>query len=216
MERNANILKYVEKYKHKYGISYLDKNSSAVKKIVTAIKVFLIYIVIFLPIMEWSLLLNAQKVAHTTDNFSFASINKSTYAAEFYIILVSIFVLFALLFFIKKRKALSVIALLVLPIANVCFATCTENRNGFGYKPAFYFLTVPAVITSLLIIALLFILIRAHLKTKKLYDMIVSGLYKQYGNTDGVKMSDQEWEEFLSSYNPYQQITKDDSHKPKD
>ena len=215
MKKSENILEYVEKYKYKYGISYLDEKHKGVKKLTTAIRAFLIYMVVFLPIMMWSLLLNAQKIAHTTQNFSFASIHKTTYTFEFYVLLVSTLAFIFLLFVLKKSGLFSAIAVPILPLVVFCFGTCTENQNGFGYKPSFYFLLVPAIILGILVVVLLLILIRAQIKTNMLYNMLIEGIYRQYGNTDGVKMSEAEWNEFIKDYNPHRMITKENTNNSK-
>lgn len=203
MKKNANILDYVEKYKYKYGISYANEGGKLVKSLYRVIKCFLIYIIVCLPIVEASLLFNAQKVAKTTQDFSFFSIHKSPYTAEFYIMFICFVLLIALLVVAKKRKMLAAAALLILPVIVWCFAVCTENQNGFGYKATFYFIAIPAAVALLLVIALVIVLIRAKIKTDSIYNMIVEGLYKQYGVSDGEKLTEDEWIEFLSQYNPY-------------
>ena len=62
---------------------------------------------------------------------------------------------------------------------------------------------VPAVILFGLSVWIMIVLIRAKIKTNKLYDMLVEGLYKQYGKNDGETLTETEWDEFLTQYNPH-------------
>ena len=49
-------------------------------------------------------------------------------------------------------------------------------------------------------------LIRANIKTNKLYDTLIDGLYKQYGKKDGESLTEEQWDEFLTKYNPYKRM----------
>ena len=78
---------------------------------------------------------------------------------------------------------------------------------GIGYVAGFYWkYLVPAIVFVLFAAILLFVLIRANVKTTKLYNMLLDGLYRQYGKKDGEKLSEEEWQKFLNEYNPYKQV----------
>ncbi len=203
MKRQANILEYVEKYKYKYGISYAKEGSNLVKRLYFVIKILLICLCIWIPIFDASLLFNAQG-----KDFAFSAINSNMYRVEFYTLMGCFVLLVAILILAKKSKYFLSAALLILPVAISCFKTCTQV--GLGYKTSFYYGAVPAYAAILLIAVIMFILIRAEIKTKRIYDMLVEGLYKQYGTENGEKLNEDEWQEFLKKYNPKTVNTKED------
>lgn len=195
MKKQANILEYVEKYKYKYGISYADENSSLVKKLYKFIKLFCAFMIGFIIIFNLSLLFSAQG-----EDFSFLAINNSAYATDFYVLLGCLALLVATLILSKKSKLFTAIGLVVLPVSVECFKAATATN--LTYMTTFYVGAIPAYVAVLLIAALLFILIRAKIKTNRIYDMLLDGLYKQYGSKEGEKLSEDEWQEFLKQYNP--------------
>lgn len=203
MKREANILDYVEKYKYKYGISYADEKSNLVKRIYIFIKIFLIYLVAYILIFNTSLLFNSQK-----KDFSFSAINDSAYAKDYYILLGCFLFLIVTLICAKKNKLFTAAGLIILPVAVECLKDAT--RDGLNYMTSFYCGAIPAYVAVLLITALLFILIRAKIKTKRIYDMLLDGLYRQYGTENGEKLNEDEWQEFLKKYNPKTVNTKED------
>ncbi|MBR6502863.1 MAG: hypothetical protein IKT42_05415 [Clostridia bacterium] len=208
MKKQANILEYVEKYKYKYGISYADEKSNLVKKLHKFIKLFTIFMIGFILIFNLSLLFSAQG-----ENFSFLAINNSAYATDFYVLLGCFLILFATLLLAKFNKLFLAIEIVVLPISVECFKAATESN--LTYMTTFYVGAIPAYFAVLLIAALVFILIRAKVKTNRIYDMLVEGLYKQYGSKDGEKLSEEEWQEFLKQYNPKKMFA-DDQKDDKD
>ena len=94
------------------------------------------------------------------------------------------------------------------PFMMFSFGRFCESIDGiFGYISKFYWCHfIPAVILVILAVWLIVILIRAKVKTNKIYNMLVEGLYAQYGKKDGEKLTEAEWEEFLSEYNPYKPL----------
>ena len=195
MKKQANILEYVEKYKYKYGISYADEKSNLVKKLYKFIKLFTIFMIGFIFVFNLSLLFRAQ-----TENFSFLAINNSAYATDFYVLLGCLVILIATLLLAKFNKLFLAIGIVVLPISVECFKGATTSN--LTYMTTFYVGAIPAYFAVLLIAALIFILIRVKIKTNRIYDMLVEGLYKQYGSKDGEKLTEAEWQEFLKQYNP--------------
>lgn len=195
MKKEANILDYVEKYKYKYGISYATEKSNIVKILYRFITLFLIFMIGFILIFNLSLLFRAQG-----KDFSFLAINNSAYVTDYYVLLGCLVLLVATLILSKKSKYFTAIGLAVLPVSVECFKAATQR--DLTYMTTFYVGAIPAYFAVLLIAALIFILIRASLKTNRIYDMLVDGLYKQYGTKNGEKLTEDEWQEFLKSYNP--------------
>lgn len=197
MKKNPNILEYLEKYKYKYGISYAQEGGKLVKtlSIITIILWVYSFFMLALTILSFSL------------NFS---IGKTSYAemGNVFIttIVCSVAMLAAAVLFFCKQK---IVACIVFIVAETFVVLTYEPISvyGMGYVAGFYWkYAVPAILLVLFAAILLFILIRARVKTNKLYNMLVEGLYKQYGTRDGEKLTDAEWQEFLTQYNPYKQI----------
>ena len=209
MKKQANILEYVENYKYKYGISYADEKSELVRKLYKFIKLFTIFMIGFIFVFNLSLLFRAQ-----TENFSFLAINNSAYVTDFYVLLGCLVLLITLLIFSKKSKLFTVIGLIVLPVAVECFKAATSSN--LTYMTTFYVGAIPAYVAVLLIAALLFILLRAKVKANRIYDMLVDGLYKQYGSKDGEKLTEEQWQEFLKQYNPKKMFTDNDKKDNKE
>lgn len=201
MKKDANIMRYVEKYKYKYGISYADEKSNLVKRLYFFAKIVLIYMIGFIFVFNASLLFNSQK-----ENFSFLHINASAYATDFYVLAACFVLLIAALILAKKNKLFISIGL-ILPVAVECFKPATQD--GLNYMTAFYLGAIPAYVAVLLIAALVFIIIRAKLKTNGIYSMIIDILYKQYGTKDGEKLTEEQWQSFLKSYDSKSTILDD-------
>ena len=197
MKKNANILEYVEKYKYKYGISYADEKSTLVRRLCKFINFFTICMIIWTFLFCMSLLFKAQ-----SEEFSLFAVNNDyfVYTSEYYTLLACFFLLIVTLILSKKSKYFLGLTVAILPVAISCFRTCT--KVGLGYKSSYYIGSVPSYIIMLLVVALIFILIRARIKTNRIYDMLVDGLYKQYGTENGEKLSEEDWQKFLKDYNP--------------
>lgn len=196
MKKNANILKYLEKYKYKYGISYADEGSKPVKILSVITSIVWVYSFFMLAITILSFSLNFS--AGITDYAQMGGVFVST-------IICTVAMLAAAILFGFKQK---IIACIIAIIAEVFVVITYEPISvyGMGYVAGFYWkYAVPAAVFVLFAAILAFVLIRAKVKTNKLYNMLVEGLYKQYGTQDGEKLTDDQWQEFLTRYNPYKQ-----------
>lgn len=197
MKRNANILEYVEKYKYKYGINYAQDGGKVVKSlsvITGAIWVYSFFI-LALSILSFAL------------NFAAGALDYSKLNNVFVTTIVcAVAMIISAVFFVCKQKIIGlIIAIITQPFIVLAYEPISVY--GMGYMASFYWkFLVPAIVFALIAGVLLFVLIRAKVKTNKLYDMLVEGLYKQYGTRDGEKLSDSEWDEFLTGYNPYKQV----------
>lgn len=207
MKKNANILDYLEQYKYKYGISYLADNKKLVKGLtVTAV---LVWIYTFF----WSLMIVLGTLIDLKGGKVFDGDGKNSFITI--ISCMGLMVVSAVLLCFKDKIFSSAILILSQPVMIMAFAHSTENVTGLGYIAAFYWRhLIPSIILILLSIFILVIFVGAKIKANKLYNFIVEGLYRQYGTKDGEKLTDEQWQEFLSNYNPKKaNLTIEDENK---
>lgn len=197
MKKNANILDYVEKYKYKYGISYAQDGGKLVKALSVITSIVWVYSFFMLALSILSFAMN-----FAVDKLSYADLSGVFYTT---IACAAAMIAAAVLFVCKQKIAGCIVTIVTQPF--VVLAHAPISVYGMGYVAGFYWkYAVPTAILVLLAALLLFVLIRANIKTNRLYNMLVEGLYKQYGTKDGEKLTDTEWDEFLTQYNPYKQI----------
>ena len=197
MKKNANILEYVEKYKYKYGISYAQDGGSLVKALSIIIKV----------IWSYSFFMLALSILSFGVNFGIGKLEYSKFSNVFIttIICTVAMIVAAVLFMCRQKIAGLIVAVITQPFIVLAYEPISVY--GIGYVAGFYWkYAVPAALFVLFAAVLIFVLIRANVKTNKLYNKLVDGLYKQYGTRDGEKLTDDQWQEFLSTYNPYKPI----------
>ncbi len=204
MKRNANILEYVEKYKYKYGISYAEEGGKLVKHLSAYTVIVWIYsfFMLVLSILSFAM------------NFAAGALDYSYLSNVFFTtIACAVTMVIAAAFFVCKKKIIGcVIAIITQPV--IVLAYKPISVYGAGYLPSFYWkFLVPAILFIIFATWLICVLIRARVKNNNIYDMLVEGLYKQYGTRNGEKLNEDEWNEFLTNYNPHKQITQEDIHK---
>ncbi len=195
MKKNANILEYVEKYKYKYGISYAQEGGKLVKTLSV-----ISYIVWIYTFFMTALFLISTGLMLSVGNADFSYI-----ANSFITICTGAGVMIAgAALYLCKQKILGAAATIVAqPFMVMAYSHITRNSAGVINLSFYWRHAVPAAILLCLAIWILVVLIRAKVKTNKLYDMLVDGLYKQYGKKDGETLSEEDWQEFLTQYNPY-------------
>lgn len=197
MKKNTNILEYVEKYKYKYGISYAEEGGKLVKGLTTATSIVWVYSFIMLALSILSFAMNFQ--GGILDYNKFSNVFITT-------IVCTVAMIAAAILFICKQKIIGLVAAIITQ-PFIVLAYEPISVYGIGYVAGFYWkYLVPAIVFVLFAAILLFVLIRANVKTTKLYNMLLDGLYRQYGKKDGEKLSEEEWQEFLNEYNPYKQV----------
>ena len=83
------------------------------------------------------------------------------------------------------------------------FGVELRDSLGFmGFKTLFYWRhLVPLALLAILMTATTVIALRAKFKTEKQYKKVTDNLYKRYKES-GADISDGQWEEFLSNYDP--------------
>ena len=197
MKKNTNILEYVEKYKYKYGISYAVDGGKLVKGLTTATSIVWVYSFIMLALSILSFAMKFQ--GGILDYNKLSNVFITT-------IVCTVAMIVAAILFICKQKIIGLAAAIITQ-PFIVLAYEPISVYGIGYVAGFYWkYLVPAIVFVLFAAILLFVLIRAKIKTNKLYNMIVDGLYRQYGKKDGEKLSEEEWQKFLNEYNPYKQV----------
>ncbi len=199
MKKNANILDYVEKYKYKYGIKYAEDGGALVKhlSVYTGIVWVYSFFVLVLSILSFAM------------NFAAGVLEYSSLSNVFITtIACAVLMIAAAALFVCKQKTIGlIVGIISQPIIVLTYRPISVY--GAGYIPSFYWkFVVPSILFIILAAFLLMVLIRAKVKTNKIYSMLVEGLYKQYGTRDGEKLTDDEWQVFLTNYNPYKQVTK--------
>ncbi len=197
MKKNANILDYVEKYKYKYGISYAVEGGKLAKGLGTIAGIVWVY----------SFLILALSILSFAMNFAVGKFEYSRLSNVFITTIVcAVVMIIATIFYICRQKIIGlIIGVVIQPF--IVLAYEPVSVYGAGYVPSFYWkFLIPAILFVIFAAFLLVVLIRARVLTNKLYNMLVDGLYKQYGTRDGEKLTDEQWQEFLSNYNPYKQV----------
>ena len=197
MKKSTNILEYVEKYKYKYGISYAVDGGKLVKGLTTATSIVWVYSFIMLALSILSFAMNFQ--GGRLDYNKLSNVFITT-------IVCTVAMVAAAILFICKQKIIGLAAAIITQ-PSIVLAYEPISVYGIGYVAGFYWkYLVPAIVFVLFATILLFVLIRANVKTNKLYNMLVDGLYKQYGKKDGETLTEEQWNEFLTQYNPYKRI----------
>ena len=197
MKKSTNILEYVEKYKYKYGISYAVDGGKLVKGLTTATSIVWVYSFIMLALSILSFAMNFQ--GGRLDYNKLSNVFITT-------IVCTVAMVAAAILFICKQKIIGLAAAIITQ-PFIVLAYEPISVYGIGYVAGFYWkYLVPAIVFVLFATILLFVLIRAKVKTNKLYNMLVNGLYKQYGKKDGETLTEEQWNEFLTQYNSYKRI----------
>lgn len=194
MKKNENILKYLEDYKKKHDIKYSEEGSKVVKVFSIIAGVIWAYSFFWLALSTLSFWLN----------FSTGALQYNSFKKVFWItVACTVAMIVASVFFVIKQKIIASVIAVVSQIA-VVITYKPLNVYGMGYRPKYYFsYLVPAVLLILAAICLCFVLIRAVIKNNQLYNKFVDDLYEQHGTRDGEKLEKQEWQDFLTNYNPY-------------
>lgn len=194
MKKNQNILDYVDKYKEKYGIKYADNGSPLIKGLgVTAIIVWC-YSLIILLTSVFSFIINFK--SGLLDYTNLKSVFITTVACSVLMIISAVF------YVVNKKVIASAVAIITQLAAVLTYMPISVYADG--YMASFYWkFAIPAALITLIAVAISFILIRAAIKTNKIYNSLVDGIYNQYGSKDGQKLSEKQWQEFLNNYNPY-------------
>lgn len=198
MKKNANILEYVEKYKYKYGISYAQDGG----RLVNTLSVISYFVWIY------TFFMTALYIIGMSFSLSVGGADFNYIANSFITICVGagVMIVGAALYLCKQKIIGSALTIISQPFMVMAFYHATRNSAGELNTSFYWRHAAPAAILLGLAVWILIVLIRANIKTNKLYNMLVDGLYKQYGKKDGESLTEEQWNEFLTKYNPYKRI----------
>lgn len=199
MKKNTNILEYVEKYKYKYGISYAKDGGKLVNTL--SVISYIVWIYAFF--------MTALFIISTVLKLKYGMADFNYIANAFVTICVGTLamVIAAVLYLCKKKIIGCALTSFAQPFVVLAYFHITRNSAGVLNTSFYWRHAVPAAVLFTLALCIMIVLIRADVKTTKLYNMLLDGLYKQYGKKDGEKLSEEEWHEFLNEYNPYKPIS---------
>ncbi len=198
MKRQANILDYVEKYKYKYGIEYAKDGGKLINTLSAISYILWIYTFFMTAIFIFStvLMLNVGQADfnHIANSFITISIGAG------------VMVVGAALYLCHQKIIGCALTVISQPAMVFAYYHITRDSAGQLNLSFYWRHAVPAVILLLIAVWIAVVLIRANIKTNKLYDMLVEALYKQYGKQDGESLTEEQWEDFLTKYNPYKPL----------
>ncbi len=194
MKKNQNILNYVDKYKEKYGIKYADNGSPLINGLGVAAIIVWCYSLLILITSVFSFILKFKSGIFAYTDFK--SVFITTVAC-------SVLMIISAVFYVINKKVIASVVAIITQLASV-LTYMPISVYADGYMASFYWkFVIPAALIILIAVAISFILIRAAIKTNKIYNSLVDGIYNQYGSKDGQKLSEKQWQEFLNNYNPY-------------
>ena len=198
MKKNSNILEYVEKYKYKYGISYAKDGGSLVNTL--SVVAYIVWIYTFF--------MTALYIIGMSFSLSVGGADFNYIANSFITICLGacVMIVGAALYLCKQKIIGSSLTIISQPFMVMAYYHATRNSAGELNASFYWRHAVPAALLFILAVWILIVLMRANVKTNKLYNMLIDGLYKQYGKKDGETLSEEQWDEFLTNYNPYKRI----------
>lgn len=198
MKKNANILEYVEQYKDKYGILYAQDGGRFLNTL--SYISYIVWIYTFF-MTTFFILSTGMMVSIGNADFDYIANSFITISVG------AVAMIVGAVFYLCKQKIIGcAVTIVSQPFMVLAYSHITRNSAGILNLSFYWRHAVPAVILLLLAIWIMIVLIRANIKTIKLYNMLVDGLYKQYGKKGGETLSEDQWDEFLTKYNPYKQI----------
>lgn len=195
MKKNANILEYVEKYKNKYGIDYAKDGGGLVSTLSVISYIVWIYTFFMTALFIFS---TCMMIGVGNADFDYIANSFITICIG-----TGVMILGAALYLCKQKILGAAATIVAQPVMVMAYFHITRDSAGFLNASFYWRHAVPAAILLCLAVWILVVLIREKIKTNKLYDMLVDGLYKQYGKKDGETLSEEDWQEFLTQYNPY-------------
>ncbi len=197
MKKYAGILQRVSRLEEKYGIHYAKPEGMLCKYLTFISGAAWIYI----------LFMNLVYILGVCLNLKMGLADFSYIANSFITICICTggMIVGAALFLCKQKIIGSAVTIVSLPMMIISYSHLMVDIDGlWGYNYSFYWRhAAPAAILAVILIWLLVVLIRAKIKTDKLYNKVVNDLYAQYRTKDGAQLDDAQWEEFLKNFNIY-------------
>ena len=194
MRKNANILAYVEKYKYKYGISNLSDNDKLMKFLFVVASLAWVYAFFMTMLFILGML----------GEFKFGGFDFELYKNSFFSVVIGAVVMIggAVLHCLKKEIIASILVIASQPIMLLAYSHLMKDPAGQLNFSFYWRHAIPAAVLVVAAVLIMIIVINGIVKDNRLYNMLLDGIYKQYGKQNGEKLSEAEWQEFLNSYDP--------------
>jgi len=203
MKKYDSILKRVEEFEYKMGVTYAKVDG----KLFKGLSIFNLLAVIYLVGVN----------ALATVAFLFTKANSAkgiTVVSNQQLIFILLFTLMeivSVVFLFKKLKITgAVLGIIPIPYLTYIFIRLCEGYESgfFGVNIVFYYRHLPSLAIITLCCVIMFIIaLRQRIITKRTYNRIFTNIYTNYSNEkkkDGLEVSDDEWEEFITNYDPRQ------------
>ena len=199
MKKYESILKRVEQVEYKLGISYAKTNGKLYKTMWVLNLLGVIYLALINSLVILSSVMNVNAG------------NKAVFSNQTLILIAALTVLQIVgVVFTKNSLEITGGILNLIPIPYFMFVfieSCYGYGQGlFNLKTIFYTRHLPSVVLITIASAImLFIALRQRIRTNKSYKRIITNLYDNYKNehkSEGLDISDNEWEEFIVNYSP--------------
>jgi len=203
MEKYESIIKRIEKYEHKMGICYPKIDG----KLFKTFNIFNLLGVIYLVGINLIALLSFILVKKNTNDGTFFVSNQTMVLIALSTVaeIVSVVLLF------NKNKIIgSALGLAPIPYLTFIFIKLCEGYESglFGVKVIFYYRHLPSfLIITVCCVGMLIIALSQRIKTEKTYNRLLTNIYKNYTDAqrnENKEVSDEEWEEFITNYDPRQ------------
>ena len=194
MKKNANIIEYVKKYKYKYGISNISENDRVMKMLTACAAVVWCYAFFMIMVFILGML----------GKFRFGGFDFELYKRSFFVVVGGAVLMIGGAVFLccKQRLAAAIVTIVSQPIVLVEFAYLMKDPAGKLLFSFYWRHAIPAILLVIFAILIIAAIVNGIVKDNKLYNQLVDALYKQYGTRDGEKLNEEQWQEFLSNYDP--------------
>lgn len=197
MKKYYGVLLRVREIEQKNGITYAKPDGrlyKVIKFLYSAAGVYTFVINLFF-------ILGLLLVYSGTDNMTKVQASIITASACTAVMIVG-YVLNCLRLYLAGGITSVVPTVLLIPF----FGNILQDDFGFfGFKASFYWRHfIPLVLMIIFMVWLTVIAVRADIKTDRQYKRVTENLYNMYSISDDMhsELTDEQWEEFLTNYNP--------------
>ncbi len=208
MERYNGVLKRVRTLEEKKGIKYAKKDGS----LYNTLNVLSILAAI------WGVLMNLIFSLARYSDFSGTKVMVDVKGQIITVIVCTVIIIATILLnklkFLKRFKIFSEVPCHIISASLnlitslwliLLFADLSRDELGFlGVKTFFYFRhLVPLALMSIFLIWMALLVLRAEIKTNKMYNKVLDNLYETYRkDNEDADISDEKWDEYLKNYDP--------------
>ena len=136
--------------------------------------------------------------------FKFGGFDFNLYKNSYFSVLIgAVFMIAgAVLHTLKKDIIASILTIVSQPIMLFAYSYLMKDAAGQLSFSFYWRHAIPAAVLVLFCVIILAVIINGIVKDNKLYNKLLDGIYKQYGSQNGEKINEEQWQEFLSNYNP--------------